>query len=1254
MLRLYKVFKISFFLLAVVAVAAVVILMTAGNGQSSSVSASSKLNAAEFVSLSTEEQAQVIAEMPASEKLAEEDEGSAYESGFVIARFKENAFNGEELNETGRSAISELVTVVQPDDHEVLKVKDKLALLKVRDGISVSKAVQEISNNSNFESSQANYIYTSVSTPNDSQISNQWVISNANETIDSAWDEVDGTNKVTVAVLDNGIDKDHEDLATNIVEATGVTQKYNEATAKYYTNTDPGDVSSNGHGTHCAGVIGAVSNNSIGIAGMANNVAQIQSIRVFDFQGSSTTPTAVTTDLLNGLYYVQDTMFTYNTKVVSMSLGHEATGNYLDGEVETAISDLKAAGVTVVSASGNDSKSDNMQVPAKFSSGIAVGSTGTSGVRSDFSNYGPELDLVAPGENIYSTRKNSTYGSANGTSCATPYVAAVAALCYSANTSLNATNMYKILTATADRSQGKFTNEYGYGKVNPLNAVKAAKALSDGAASSCAIYFNSNGADNTPVGQVIKSGEKVVIPAAVTKSGSNLEGWYKDEALTTKFDFSQAVTTDLTLWAKWSDVACEHTDCYDINYVAPTCTSLGSKDQICKSCGWQVRTGVTIKMLDHSWVSDNDAVEPIDCSDNTGHYANEHCSVCGTWNSMSGSQWIKAHDLSKAVLKGKKDPTCTEDGQTGYYECGVCGTFLQASATLEKLGHNVEHHEAIAATCKDAGQIEYYHCNREGCGKDLIKNASGEYVEATSLVTQPLGHDALHHERVEPVCGIEGTIEYYECQREGCLLKYTIGEDNQETEVTDLSIPALEHVLQTEVVVEQTCGHGGRLRTYCTRGCGYNETTYTEALEHNPEHREIRNIVEATCVKDSGYTGDTYCTDCGQKLESGIATTDPEKHTTIVNISPRVEPTCSSVGWTGLKYCRGCNTEVQKNEEIAINPDSHDIEHVTAKNATCEVAGYNEHDHCKLCNKDFNRTDYPAFGHTYEEGKCKTCGEKDPNWIDTSSINLTVLNNGSVSFDKDNYVVGDTATLTIKGYASDSILRMPKLVSVDGKEVKSQADLVDKTTWSVVNSEYKRRMGENARSVEYTNVVNSLNKEVQVEVANLQSDTQITVEFEELVPVYRLYNMITSEHLFTTDKTEYNSWVAKSKSDSDYWIGEGINWFAPANSDSQVTRLYNEALGAMGSTSHYYTADAAEINELTTKHGWVNESSSGKTFGSGGNIPIWTCYNEALGSAHHYTSSKTEWQGLQVHGWDLETSKNGSAGVFQAIMSAVS
>ncbi len=270
------------------------------------------------------------------------------------------------------------------------------------------------------------------------------------------------------------------------------------------------------------------------------------------------------------------------------------------------------------------------------------------------------------------------------------------------------------------------------------------------------------------------------------------------------------------------------------------------------------------------------------------------------------------------------------------------------------------------------------------------------------------------------------------------------------------------------------------------------------------------------------------------------------------------------------------------------------------------------------------------------------------------------VNNSSSSDSSWELAIEENATVALSWSSvcdnSDSNLKLIKSIKINGTE---QTINTDKSKWSTANSEYKRRMRQNATMVTYDKVKGSTQSftfNTSNYLSSSNPDISLVVEFQEVVPVYRLYNMVTSEHLFTTDKSEYDSWVAKCKKDADFWIGEGIDWFAPATSTSTVTRLYNPALGAMGRTSHYYTSDANEIKELTTKYGWKDEASDGKTFASGGSIPIYTCYNEALGSAHHYTSSKTEWQGLKKHGWNLEESKsikNGkTVGVFQALMSA--
>ena len=166
-------------------------------------------------------------------------------------------------------------------------------------------------------------------------------------------------------------------------------------------------------------------------------------------------------------------------------------------------------------------------------------------------------------------------------------------------------------------------------------------------------------------------------------------------------------------------------------------------------------------------------------------------------------------------------------------------------------------------------------------------------------------------------------------------------------------------------------------------------------------------------------------------------------------------------------------------------------------------------------------------------------------------------------------------------------------------------------------------------------------------------------------PVYRLYNNVSSEHLFTTDKTEYDNLLKLTKQGKSNWIGENIEWYSLAvgrelydesgNKTGTVTapsgckavwRLYNPSLGAMFRCSHYYTSDEAEITKLCNSYGWQKEKIA---FWDYGTQTIYTAYSEALGSQHHYTSDKTEWQGLDG-GWDKETSKNGTIGFFGAIV----
>ena len=259
----------------------------------------------------------------------------------------------------------------------------------------------------------------------------------------------------------------------------------------------------------------------------------------------------------------------------------------------------------------------------------------------------------------------------------------------------------------------------------------------------------------------------------------------------------------------------------------------------------------------------------------------------------------------------------------------------------------------------------------------------------------------------------------------------------------------------------------------------------------------------------------------------------------------------------------------------------------------------------------------------------------------------------SMTYDGEAYVSGSTIetgkklTITVKtGQAQNNIL----LVNSVKVNNKAQAVNIDKAKWQTANSDYKRLMKENVNMVTFEKVLASSTTFSNISITG---NTTINVDFQTLAPVYRLYNKISSEHLFTNDKGEYDKFAKLCKANKDYWIPEGIDWMSPV-SGTPVYRLYNPGLGKLARSSHYYTTNATERANLKKKYGWKDDFKGKPAFYSGGSQAVYTVYNEALGSAHHYTSSFSEYKGLLQHGWDLEPSKsmkNGKwTGTFKCVM----
>ena len=212
-----------------------------------------------------------------------------------------------------------------------------------------------------------------------------------------------------VAILDTGIDGDHPDLTGNLGSGAYAVQCnswYGECT---YTWGDD-----NGHGTHCAGIAGAV-DNAQGVLGVGSDVT-LHSVKVLNYNGSGSF-----SDIAAGVEYVAD----QGWDVASLSLGGSSGSQTLHDAVIYADNN----GVNVIAAAGNSGPcSDCVGYPAAYPEAMAVSSTNRNDNLSNFSSTGPEVEIAAPGSDIYSTYPNETYNTLSGTSMATPHVSGAAGI----------------------------------------------------------------------------------------------------------------------------------------------------------------------------------------------------------------------------------------------------------------------------------------------------------------------------------------------------------------------------------------------------------------------------------------------------------------------------------------------------------------------------------------------------------------------------------------------------------------------------------------------------------------------------------------------------------------------------------------------------------------------------------------------------------------------------------------------------------
>jgi subtilisin len=276
-------------------------------------------------------------------------------------------------------------------------------------------------------------------------LANSWGVDRIDA--DEVWDDPNTGAGVKVAIIDTGIDKDHPDLDANV--AGGINFVRSKGSVDPFAWDDD-----NGHGSHCAGIV-AAENNGSGVVGVAPD-ASLLGVKALDKRGRGKE-----SDIIAGIEWAVD----IGAHVISMSIGGGASSS-----IHEACNAAYAAGLILVASAGN-TNGGNCLFPAAFDSVIAVSATDISDSLASFSAVDSEIELAAPGANIYSTYKDGSYTYMSGTSMACPHVAGVAALVLASGWGYSHPLAVRIHLGNTAENLGLGEEEQGRGLVDAQAAV---------------------------------------------------------------------------------------------------------------------------------------------------------------------------------------------------------------------------------------------------------------------------------------------------------------------------------------------------------------------------------------------------------------------------------------------------------------------------------------------------------------------------------------------------------------------------------------------------------------------------------------------------------------------------------------------------------------------------------------------------------------------------------------------------------------
>lgn len=362
----------------------------------------------------------------------------------------------------------------------------------------------------------------------------------------------------------------------------------------------------------------------------------------------------------------------------------------------------------------------------------------------------------------------------------------------------------------------------------------------------------------------------------------------------------------------------EHT--YDEGTVTkkPTCTETGIKTYTCTVCGATKTEEIAATGHQHTEVRNE---KEATCTE-TGYTGDTYCTDCGTKLSSGEVISKKAHDYE---VKDRQKPTCTTDGYV-LSVCKACGDEKQE--VLPATGHqHTEIRNKKEATCKAEGYTGDMYCKDCGeklsDGKTIAKTTehtwdAGKVTKAATCTekgvktytctvcgatkTEEIAATGHQHtevrNKVEATCTKEGYSGDVYCT--DCGTKLSSG--------TEIAKKA--HEYEERERNEANCKRNGYILFVC-KVCGDEKREVLPKTDH--QHTEIRNKVEATCT-DEGYTGDTYCTDCGEKLSDGKKI--PATGHIHIGYLGKKEATCENDGYTGDAYCKDCGITLKIGKNI--------------------------------------------------------------------------------------------------------------------------------------------------------------------------------------------------------------------------------------------------------------------------------------------------------------------------------------------------